>query len=464
MSNEMLEEENKVHNKNKSYIRDNVLKIALPVLLELFLSTLFGMIDMMMLGRINNPKEAAASIAAVGITNQPLFIGLSLVQALNVGGTAMVARYMGAKKEDRIDSVLKHVVLLSQVMLTIPIFLIGMFFTDNIMKFLGAQSDAISVGKVYFKVIMIGFIFQSFNMSLTAILRGMGDTKSPMWVNIKANSLNVLGNAILIYGLFRFPRLGITGAGISTAISHVFASILMIKYMMKNEIFNFGFRNSFKFNKDIMYNLVKIGVPASLEQVAFRIGIIMFVKIVTSLGTVTYATHQICLNITGLSFTPGKAFGIAASSLVGSSIGSDDLDEAEKYMKECRKFGCIISSFMAVVFFFFGSNIASLYTKDPRIIKKASEVLKIIALVQPFQSSQLVLAGGMRGAGDTVYPLLAMFFGVLVVRVIFAHIFVNILGYRLIGAWLAMLFDQFIRWIVIYFRYRTGKWKYISIR
>ena len=446
-------------------IKDDVLKIALPVLVELFLGTLFGMIDMMMLGRIKNPQIAAASIAAVGITNQPLFIGLSLVQALNVGGTAMVARYVGSKKYDRIETVIKHVVLLNLVLLVIPLFILGMLFTENIMGFLGAEQDAIQVGHNYFKVIMIGFIFQAFNLSISAVLRGIGDTKTPMKINLKANMVNVIGNALLIYGLLGFPKLGVTGAGISTCLSQIIASIFLGRYILKTDsVVKVNLKNPFKYDKNIIYNLIKIGVPASLEQIAFRVGVLLFVKMVASLGTVAFATHQICLNILGLSFTPGQAFGIAASSLVGKSLGANELYEAENYIKQSRKIGSIISTTMAVLFFFFGAQIVSLYTQDPEIIKSASTILKVIAFVQPFQSSQLIIAGGLRGAGDTVWTLVATFVGVLILRVLFAYLFVNVLGMGLIGAWIAMFVDQFARWVVIYIRFRTGKWKYISIR
>lgn len=450
---------------NEKTTRDIVLKTAGPVLIEVFLGTLFGMVDMIMLGRITDPGEAAASIAAVGITNQLVFIALSLVQSLNVGATAMVARYVGAKREDRIESVVRHVILLTQVLLVLPIFILGLLYTDEIMKLIGAHQDTLMYGRNYFKVIIIGLIFQAFNFSIYAVLRGAGDTKTPMNINLKVNTLNVIGNAVLIYGLFGFPRLGVTGAGISTSLSQMIATLMLLRHIFKkNTIIQINLRNRFKFDKDIIYNLIKIGVPASLEQIAFRAGILIFVRIVSSLGTVAYATHQICLNISGLSFTPGQAFGIAASSLTGRSLGADDPDRAEEYIKTSRRIGAIIATIVGVIFFFFGSFIASLYTKNPEVIEEAAKILKVIAIIQPFQSSQLIIAGGLRGAGDTVWTLVAIFFSVLVVRVVLAYLFIIVLGLGLIGAWYAMFCDQLVRWALIKFRFNTDKWKYISIR
>lgn len=442
-----------------------VVNIAWPVLAELLLGSLFGMVDMMMLGRMSDNALAAASVAAVGITNQPLFVGLSLVQALNVGGTAMIARYFGANQNEKIETTLKHVMLLCMLMLAIPLSILGLMFTDSIMSFMGAKADTLQAGRIYFRIIMVGFIFQSFNMSISAALRGIGETKIPMGINLRCNFLNVIGNAVLIYGLLGFPKLGITGAGISTALSNVIATILLFGYIIKGKsIIRFNIKTRFKFDKNIIYNLIKIGLPASFEQMVLRTGILLFVRIVAGLGTVIYAAHQIALNILSLSFQPGQAFGIAASSLVGRSLGANEFKRSEEYAKKTRKIGSIISTFMALILFFFGPQIVGLYSSDPMIIQNASTALKIIALVQPFQSSQLILAGALRGAGDTFWTLVATFFSVILVRVVLAYIFVNIMGYGLVGAWIAVFVDQFVRWGFVYMRFRTGKWKYIKIR
>lgn len=450
---------------SKKEIRGEIAKIAGPVFIELLLGTLFGMVDMMMLGNYGSEAVQAAGIAAVGITNQLVFIGLSLVQSLNIGATAMVARYIGAKRTDRIESVVKHIIILTQVFLVVPILIIGLGYTVPVMTFIGAQSDTIAVGSSYFRVIMLGFIFQAFNFSIVASLRGAGDTKTPMKINITTNLLNVVGNAILIYGLFGAPELGATGAAISTASSHVVASFLLIRYIFKKDsTIHINLKNKFSFNKDIIYNLAKIGIPASLEQIAMRVGVLTFSKIIAGLGTVPYATHQISANILSLSFTPGQAFGISASTLCGKSIGADEPDLAEKYIKECSKIGAFMSFIMGIIFFFFGGLIAGLYIKNQEVIKQAGTILKLVAFIQPFQCTQLVLAGGLRGAGDTIWTLISTFVGILLIRVALAFYFVKVLGLGLTGAWSAIFIDQFLRWIMISLRFRTGKWKYISLR
>ncbi|MCQ4922745.1 MATE family efflux transporter [Tissierella carlieri] len=450
---------------DKKHLRGEIVKIAGPVFIELLMGTLFGMVDMMMLGRSGDAATTTASIAAVGVTNQLVFLGLALVQSLNIGATTMVARYIGAKREDRIESVVKHVMILTQILLVIPILFIGLGMTDPAMKFFGAHEDTLLIGRGYFRVIALGFIFQAFNFSIFASLRGSGDTRTPMKINIISNLLNVAGNAILIYGLFGFPRLGVLGAGISTSLSQVMASILLIRVVLNEKnIVHIKLKKKFKFDKDIIYNLIKIGLPASGEQLAMRAGMLVFTKIIASLGTVAYATHQICISILNLSFTPGQAFGISASTLAGRSLGEEEPDKAEAYIKMCMRIGAVIAAGMGIVFFLFGSFIAGLYTDNQEVVVQAGKVLKLVAFIQPFQCSQLIIAGGLRGAGDTVWTLISTFLGILVIRLIFAYIFVIKMGMGLQGAWLSVLVDQGIRWAFISIRFRTNKWKYITIR
>src|SRR5699024_1653587 len=165
--------------------------------------------------------------------------------------------------------------------------------------------------------------------------------------------------------------------------------------------------------------------------------------------------HQIASNIISLSFAPGQAFGIAASTLVGNSLGQERTDKADRFIKETNRLALISSIFFGLIFYFFGPKLTALYTDDPAIIEQSIGVMKIIALIQPFQASAFAISGGLRGAGDTVSTLIVTLFGVVVVRLSLAYILIKIAGLGLVGAWLAMLFDQLTRWIGIYIRYKA---------
>ena len=447
---------------NKTELRMNIFHIVWPVFIEVLLGSLFGMVDMMMVGRIS--EHAAQAVSAVGMTNQPVFLGLSFVQALNVGGTAIIARYYGAKKYKNISLVLKHVMLLAMLGFVLPISVLMIVLTPYVLSFLGADSSVIEVGSGYFRVIMLGFIFQSFSFTMTAALRGIGETKIPMRNNLIANSLNVLGNAVLIYGLFGFPVLGVTGAAISTALSNVIAMSLNLRYVLsKKSVLYLDFKEKFEFRFEMMKDLIRIGLPTALEQLALRVGIISFLNIVSGLGTNVYAAHQISLNILNLTYSPAQAFGITASTLMGQSLGAKNEQLARIYTRMCQRIGFVIAIGMSLFIFFGSKTLAEFYSTDTEIIRNTMIALTIVAFVQPFQSHQLITSGALRGAGDTVWPLIAIFVGSIVIRVSLGYIFVNIIGLGLAGAWYAVFIDQFIRWLIILFRFKSGKWKNIRI-
>ena len=447
---------------NKTQLRMNIFHIVWPVFIEVLLGSLFGMVDMMMVGRI--PEDAAQAVSAVGMTNQPVFLGLSFVQALNVGGTAIIARYYGAKKYKNISLVLKHVMLLAILGFVLPISVLMIVLAPYVLSFLGADSSVIEVGSGYFRVIMLGFIFQSFSFTITAALRGIGETKIPMRNNLIANSLNVLGNAVLIYGLFGFPVLGVTGAAISTALSNVIAMSLNLRYVLsKKSVLYLDFKEKFEFRFEMMKDLIRIGLPTALEQLALRVGIISFLNIVSGLGTNVYAAHQISLNILNLTYSPAQAFGITASTLMGQSLGAKNEQLARMYTRMCQRIGFVIAIGMSLFIFFGSKTLAEFYSTDTEIIQNTMIALTIVAFVQPFQSHQLITSGALRGAGDTVWPLIAIFVGSILIRVSLGYIFVNIFGLGLAGAWYAVFIDQFIRWLIILFRFKSGKWKNIRI-
>lgn len=452
--------------KNKlSFYQRATIALTVPVFLELLISSLFGMVDMMMVGNSGLPSVTTPSIAATGITNQVIFIGIAMAQAMSAGGTAMISRYVGAKEANRVPNIVKHLIFLMIIILIIPFVIVNLLFPIKIMSFIGAAPDTISIGLSYFKIIIIGFIFQSLNLAIFSSMRGAGDTKTPMQINIGINLLNVIGNYVLIFGKLGLAAMGITGAGLSKSISHFIAFvILLVMLLNKNHVVKLDLNKGFKFNKPIMQNLLKVGGPAALEQVGFRVGVVMFIKIVSGLGTAAYATHQIVSNILSLSFAPGQAFGIAASTLVGKSLGEKKVDKADIYIKETNRLALLSSIVFGLFFFFFGSQFVALYTDDLTIIETSKNIMKLVALIQPFQAYAFAISAGLRGAGDTVSTLIVTIIGVFIIRIGTAYILIEKVGLGLAGAWIAMLSDQIIRWVGINIRCKTDKWKYTKLK
>lgn len=443
---------------SRSEIRRTVINLSWPAITEMMLVSLVNIADMIMVGRLGE-VEGPRAIAAVGLSNQPIFFAMAVFMALNVGTTALVARFTGAGEPEKANETAKQTAVIASC-LALIIGTAGFFAAEKIIRFMGAEPEVLPLGITYFRIVSISMIFTTLSMGLSAVSRGAGDTRTPMRVNMTANIVNVIGNYMLIYGKFGFPALGVAGAALATAFARVVASSMMIYAIMSGKAhIKISFRDGYRFNREIVSRIAKIGFPAALEQFVMRSGQVVFVRVVASLGTISVAAHQIALNIMSLSFMPGQGFGMAASTLIGMNLGAKRPDIAEKCGHETRWLGMLVASAIGLLFFFGGQRIVSLYNTNPAVISQGALALKIVGLVQPAQATQFILAGGLRGAGDTKWPLYSTAVGVWGVRVLLATVFVTYLQWGLVGAWTAMALDQFTRSLFIGLRFRSGQWK-----
>jgi len=442
----------------KQEANKEVIKLAAPALAEQIMMSLIGMADMIMVSRIG-----PAAIAAVGLSNQPMMFAMAIFMALNVGTTAVVARHVGANESDAANETARQSLILVGL-LGVIMAAIMFFSAEWILLFMGAEPDTMAHAVTYFRIVSVSMIFNTIQMSVNSMVRGAGDTKSPMSNNMTVNVINLVGNFLLINGIWFFPKLGVTGAALATAFSRLVGSILALSLVLiPGKRITVSFKERFHFNWDIAARVAKIGFPAAIEQLIMRGGMIIFTRTISGLGTVTYAAHQVALNITSLSFTTGMGFAMSATSLVGRSLGAKKPDMAEMLANSAHKLAMMVSGAVAVILFFFGRQVALLYSNDLAVITQAAIALKIIALVQPSQSTQFVLAGALRGAGDTKWPLYSTIIGVWGFRVLLSYLFVQVLGYGLVGAWVAMAVDQFARSSIILYRFRSNKWKHVRV-
>lgn len=430
-----------------------IISITWPAFIELTMSTLFGMVDMIMVGHLNH-----AAIAAVGLTNQPFMFLLAIFAAVNVGTTTIVAWSIGAHNPGKASIVAKQSLIINTI-LGVIISVAGVLLARPIILFMGAEADTIVDATVYFQIVAAGLAFQTISMGITAALRGAGETRIPMIYNIGSNLLNVFGNFVLIYGKLGFPRLGVVGAAISTSFSRLVACLLGIYVIYSGKAVISVKHTGYKPDKEITKQIFSIGIPSALEQFVIQGALIMFARAVSGLGTTVFAAHQIGLNISGLSFSPSTAFQVASTALVGQSLGAGDEEKAHKFADMTNHMAILVSCVMGLVFILFSHQLARLYTDEVHVTIMAGTVLKILAFAQPGQSTQLCLSGALRGAGDTMYPLYACLFSMWIFRVGLSYLFVYTFNWGLNGAWFALLIDQYIRAAIIYGRFRSGKWK-----
>ncbi|MGB4687920.1 MAG: MATE family efflux transporter [Coprothermobacter proteolyticus] len=442
---------------NPKLISKRVWQLAWPAMVELLLSTLFSMVDMIMVGRISYQ-----ALTAVGLTNHPTMLALAVFQALNVGSTALVARFIGSGDIKNAKATVRQSLVLVTI-LGVVVSIAGYLLSPAIITFMRAEPDVYPMSVTYLQIVSLGWLFTTISLNVGAILRGSGDTMTPMRYNLLSNLLNVFGNYVLIFGKFGFPAMGVAGAALSTTLCRGVAAFLALRAIFnKNRNIGVSLKDDYRIDKNLLERLISIGLPSAMEQFLLRLGQVFFSRAVAGLGTAIYAAHQTAVNISSLTFTPGQAFGMAATTMVGQSLGAKHPDVAEKAGLAARRMGLIIALAIAIVLFFFGYDVALLYTDEPEVARAAANALKILAIMQPMQSTQFILAGALRGAGDTRWPLYSTAIGIWGIRVVLVHVFIA-MGMGLMGAWVAQLCDQAFRAVFIYSRYKSGAWKHTRV-
>ncbi len=436
----------------------DVVRIAWPSFVELTLTQLTAMFDLMMVGGLTGTW----ALTSVGLATQPKFLMLMAFMALSVGATAMIARARGAGDRERARLMFRQALVMTFA-LSVVLSVVGYFLSEDLIRFMGASTpESLAGGTTYLQVQMVGLPVIAVTAVISAALRGVGNSRTAMYYNLTANVVNVVLNWLLIEGRLGFPRLEVFGASLATVIGQCVALLLAIySITRKDQYLCVSIGDSFKPNKEALRGIFKVGAPSMVEQIVLRLGLILFVQIVYSLGDDAAATHTVCMSILALSFMSGQAFATSSTSLVGQSLGKKRPDMAQFYSTRAQRCGLVFALFMAVVFILFGQEIVGLYNSDPYVLEHGAQVMILMAFIQPLQGSQLILAGALRGAGDTRSTAVIMLITVLLVRPILAWVLVNIFEVGLMGAWAAIAFDQTLRSLLVWRRYRSGKWKHI---
>lgn len=434
--------------------------IAWPAILESFFVAFAGLVDSLMVSRLGS-----SAVAAVGLTTQPKFVGLSLFIAGNVAISALVARRRGEKNKDDANNIFATYLTFAIIMAAI-LSVVIVLFASPIIRLCGSSPDTHEQAVIYFRIIMGGMIFNVILMGINSAQRGAGNTRITMKTNIVSNALNVLFNYLLIEGHFGFPALGIHGAAIATVLGTVVGSIMSIRsvlpedsfvsitYIVKNKIFP-TFRS--------LISIFKVAYSVFIEQLLMRIGFMLTAIMAADQGTHAMAAHQVGMNIMALSFSFGDGLQSAAVALIGRSLGEKNPELAKEYGKICRVFGSLISIVLACIYFFGGAFLYGLFFKEPEIIEIGVSIMRVMIFIVLIQIPQVIYMGCLRGAGDTLFTAIVSTIGVTIMRTAVSYVGGYVLGWGIVGIWLGVIGDQLTRFVCVSIRFKRGKWVNIKI-
>lgn len=429
-------------------IRREVFSLAIPVIASSLLQRTVSVVAIFLVGGLG-----AAAIAAVGIGQLLIFIVMSMAWGLSAGTSVVVAQLWGAQRRKEAAHVGFQSILLGAV-LGLAISLVGVFLSQKGAVFLGASSEVLALTDVYLRIVFSFFVFTFLVNLLSAILYGAGDTKPPFHAALLMNILHIILAYPLIYGVWGAPQLGITGAAIAVGVSETAGAFYLLYMGFKKGCLLKGLSQY-----GLMYQVLRVGLPVFADRILQQLGQMMYLKVVMLYGTVAYAAHQVGLAIEAFSFLPGLGISMAATTAVGQRLGANQPHQATLAHREANRLAIVIMTTMGLLFFFAPYLLLRIFTDDPEVIELGTSFLKIVALLQIPLAITMVLAGSLKGAGDTLFIFWTTVVGSWGIRVPFAWIFAWMMGWSLTAVWCLMIADWTARMCLLIYRYRTERWQ-----
>jgi putative MATE family efflux protein len=440
-----------------------VWRLALPVILSNLLMTLVNVVDLFMVGRLG-PVE----IAAVGIASAVRLLVLIGILSVTAGSMALAAQAQGARDPAKLSFVARQSLALT-VLLGISLSVLGWFVSEPLLAFLNSDGDprAVALGTEYLQILFLGTVFLNINFANNSLMQGAGDTVTPLYITGAANLLNILFNYLFIFGPGPFPAYGVAGAAIGTVLSRVIASGVGVYIFYSGRNVVKILPGSYRPNPQMFKDLLAIGIPSGLQGVVRNSAQLLVLRIVTSTAAGTYgaAALAIGVQVESLAFMPGLAISVAATSIVGRSLGAWQVEEARLNGNTAIFLGILVMSAVAVPLFVFAESIVRLFdpSAHPTVVAAGASYLRINALAQPLLAVAMVSNGALRGAGDTQPGLIGTLIGRGIVVVPLAYLLALTLGYGVAGVWWALVVGTAVQALYVHLRWRRRAWLRVAL-
>jgi len=439
-------------NKN---IYNDIVYIAIPVVGGLLTQMILSLVDTAMIGRLENSQVA---LAALGLAFLASWTITSFFSSMSTGTHVLVARRHGSGDMESVASVLNNSLIIS-FSIGIIISAIGYLYSYELMDFLSKDSSVALEGQGYLSYRFLGLPFFLMIVTYRGFFYGIGQTKIFLWSAIIVMCVHILGNILFIYGNLGFPKLGLTGAGVSSFISMIFGWLFFfIVTFLKEYRIKYGYFKQFFISLNTVNQILKISMPVSLQNVLILLGFLIFIAVTGIIGTAQQAASQLVTSAIFISFIPCFGLGIAAQTLVGQALGKNNKTRARLYGLESAKIGTIITFIIGLIFIGFPDIVLSSITNNNELIKIARPLLRIAGFAQIFYGAGIILAHALQAAGETIY--------VMIVEVITHWLLFLPLSYILgiwleggiIGAWCALPVYVLMFLGMNYYKFIKGSW------
>ncbi len=426
---------------------------------------LYTFVDQIIVGRVLG-KEA---LAAVGASFPIIFTLIALIIGIATGGTIVISQFFGAKdfkKVKRAIDTLFIVMAFSAVIMTV----VGLAFSEDIFRLIKLPEELMESANTYFTIYVSGLVvFFGYN-SVAAILRGLGDSITPLYFLVLATLLNIGLDLLFIIKL----GWGVEGAALATIIAQGISFMVAVYYLNNNhELIKFNIRE-FAFDREIFKQSMKIGLPTGLQQTFVAVGMLALMGIVNGFGTDVVAAYTAAGRLDSLAIIPSMVFATALSTFVGQNIGAGKVERIKKGLSRTLLMASLVAIGTTALIIIFKTPLMGLFTTDPEVIRIGGEYLTIVTSFYLLFTGMFIYSGVMRGAGDTIIPMFLTLFSLWIIRIPAALYLskdtVHFLGLTIKGAglgadgiWWSIPAGWGIGMVLSIIYYRTGRWKNKSV-
>lgn len=439
-------------------IKQAIVLLAIPMILELSLESVFAVVDMFFVGKLGEK-----AIATVGLTESVISIIYSIAIGLSTAATAMVARRIGEKNEDEAAHAGMQSLVLALIM-TVLLSIPGMIFAPNILRMMGAAPDVVREGAVFTRIMLGGSLVIILLFLINGIFRGAGNAAMAMrslWI---ASLANIILCPLLINGYGPFPQMGLAGAAIATTIGRGIGVSYQIYHLLKGSSSIHIRRRHFRIDLPVIKGLVNISWPATLQ---FLIGsgswIVLAALVANTGGTSASAGYQVAMRNVVFFILPAWGLSNAAATLVGQNLGANQPERAEKSVVLSARYNAIFMSGVTLLFVLFAAPIISIFTKDPDVQRTGAQALRIIGTGYIFYGIGMVMIQALNGAGDTKTPTMINFVCFWLFQIPLAFLLAKWLGLGATGPFIAIPVAETAIAIAAYVFFKKGKWKTVKV-
>ncbi|MEW6356197.1 MAG: MATE family efflux transporter [Planctomycetota bacterium] len=435
-------------------------RLAWPAILYSFLQSFVEIVDAMMVGRLG-----PHALSAVGMSQQVIMLVMVAMLAVTSGSTTLVAQFYGAGDNEEVSRTVAQSVIMS-VFLSAIVSGVGLVVSRPMLKLIGSRADVLDQGVAYMRIYFLGVFFLFLNFISSAVLRGVGDTVTPLKISVIVNIINVAANYLLIFGIGPFPRLGVSGAALGSVIARSVGAVigcwLLLNGRCRVRLF---LRDMREINMRLMYRTLRIGIPSGLQGIARNGSRLFLYRIIadSAAGVAAIAAVTVGFRVRMVTVMPALAIQVAAVALVGQRIGAKRIDEAERFGRESIKFCAVILSGIGVLLFFFAPWVVRAFTDSPETIRIGKVMLQFFSVGQTFAAAAIAASGGLAGAGDTqpglVYTVIGQFFVMLPVAYLLCHH----TRLDIVGVWIAWTVSEVLQFVLMYRRFAGGRWKTMEV-